>query len=314
MVGSLAIALALLVPAAAEQTYAVRGQTVPASAASVSLHGATTPFHASVLAGADGRFQFKKIAAGSYTLIIFVPGRGETRKTIDVGPSTAGRGGRVELAIRLDETKMTPDRSGVVSVKELSIPQAARDEFNRAIGKLGRRDIEGAIANLKRAVELAPQFVAAWNHLGTIAYQTQRFPEAEGYFRKALEVDANAYEPIVNLGGALVTMGRYEEAWNYNLHAVLNRPNDALAQSQMGMTYLGLGKLELAEKYLLEARRLDAGHFSHPQLLLAEIYMRRQRPGAAADQLEDFLRHHPDWPKADEMRRGISQLRGSRGI
>lgn len=309
MGGSLATAVVLLLAAAAERTYEVRGQLVPAQAASVSLHGATSPFHASVAAGSGGRFQFRKIAAGSYNLIVFVPGRGETRKTIEVGPSTAGRGGRVELVVTLDEGKMTPDRSGVVSLRELSIPDKAREEYRDAGRRLRQRDIEGAIACLKRAVELAPQFSAAWNHLGTIAYQTRRYPEAEGYFRRALEEDANAYEPLVNLGGALVTMGRYEEAWNYNLHAVLHRPNDALAQSQMGMTYFGLGKLDLAEKYLLEARRLDAGHFSHPQLLLAEIYLRQKRPRAAADQMEEFLRYHPDWPKAEEMRQVISELR-----
>lgn len=315
MGGSLATALAFLLAAAAEPSYPVRGRIVPAQAASVSLHGATSPFNASVLAGPDGRFQFKKIVAGAYMLIVFVPGRGELRKTIEVGPSTSGgRGrGRVELIISLDEMKMTPDRSGVVSMKELAIPERARDEYRNAGRKLGQRDIEGAIACLNRAVELAPQFSAAWNHLGTIAYQTQRFPDAERYFRKALEADGNAYEPLVNLGGVLVTLGRYDESWNYNLHAVLYRPNDALAQSQMGMTYLGLGKLELAEKHLLEARKLDAGHFSHPQLFLSEIYMRQKRNGAAADQLEEFLRYHPDWPKAEDMRRGISKLRGSRG-
>ena len=314
MGGSLATALAFLFAAAPEQPYPVRGQLVPAYAASVSLHGATSPFHASVLAGADGRFQFKKIAPGSYTLIVFVPGRGEIRKSIDVGRSTASQRGRVELVIRLDDAKMMPDRTGMVSVKELAIPDRARDEYRNANRKLGQHDIPGAIASLNRAVEIAPQFSAAWNHLGTIAYQTQRYADAERYFRKALEVDGNAYEPLVNLGGVLVTVGRYDESWNYNLHAVLYRPTDALAQSQLGMTYFGLGKLELAEKYLLEARRLDPGHFSNPQLLLAEIYMRQKRSGAAADQLDEFLRYHPDWPQAAEMRRGISKLRGSRGI
>ena len=206
---------------------------------------------------------------------------------------------------------MTPS-PGVVSVKNWRF-RNARAAVSRCRRKLRQRDIEGAIASLNRAVEIAPP-LGGLESPGDHLYQTQRYADAERYFRKQLEVDANAYEPIVNLGGALVTMGRYEEAWNYNLHAVLYRPNDALAQAQMGMTYFGMGKLELAEQYLLEARKLDAGHFSHPQLMLAEIYLRWKRPGAAADQLEDFLRYHPDWPKAEELRRGISELRGSRGI
>ncbi|MGC4054023.1 MAG: tetratricopeptide repeat protein [Paludibaculum sp.] len=255
------VMLALAGLSASAATYEVRGQLVPAARASVSLHGATSPFQASTLSDSSGKFRFPKIAEGSYSLIIFVPGSGETRKTIDVGPRVADRKRRVELAVRLDESKMTPDRSAVVSMRELSIPDAARAEYLNADKKLGQRDVEGAIAHLKRAVEIAPQFASAWNHLGTIAYQTRRYDDAEGYFRKSLEADPQAYEPLVNLGGVLVTLGRMTEAWTFNLNAVLRRPNDALAQSQMGMTYFGLGKLDLAERYLLEARRLDGGHF-----------------------------------------------------
>lgn len=299
--------------AALAATYEVRGQLAPAVRASVSLHGATSPFQASTLSDSAGLFRFKKIEPGTYTLIVFVPGSGETRKTIEVGPSTAGKGRRVELAVRLDESKMTPDRSAVVSMRELSIPDSARSEYQKAYQRLGQRDLDGAIGHLQKAVAIAPQFASAWNHLGTIAYQTGRYAEAEGYFRKALAADPQAYEPLVNLGGVLVTLDRPGEAWGYNLNAVLRRPNDALAQSQLGMTYFGLGQMDLAERYLLEARRLDAGHFSHPQLLLAEIYLRRNQKQKAAAQLEDFLRHHPDWPQAEEMKRGISNLRESPG-
>ncbi len=294
-------------------TFEVRGRLVPATQASVSLHGSTSPFHSNTLAGPDGRFRFRKIEQGTYTLIVFIPGQGEVRKTISVGPSTADKKGRVELAVRLDEAKMTPDRSSVVSVRELAIPQKARDEYRNAGKKLESRDVAAAIAHLQRAVDLAPQFSAAWNFLGTIAYQTQRYADAEKYFLRALEADQNAYEPVVNLGGVYVTIGRFDEAWKYNLNAVLRRPNDALANSQLGMTYFGLGRFDLAEKYLLEAIRLDPAHFSHPQLTLAEIYIRRGDKMRAADMLDDFLRRHPDNPARDSIRTVISRLRGSPG-
>lgn len=293
--------------------FEVRGTLVPATRASVSLHGSISPFHSSTLAGADGRFRFRNILQGTYTLIVFVPGQGEVRKTISVGPSTADRKGRVELVVRLDESKMTPDRSPVVSVRELAIPQKARDEYRNASRKLEGRDVAGAIAHLERAVQAAPQFAAAWNFLGTIAYQTQRYADAEKYFLRALEADGDAYEPVVNLGGVYVTTGKFDEAWKYNLNAVLRRPNDALANSQMGMTYFGLARYDLAEKYLLEAIRLDPAHFSHPQLTLAEIYVRRGENARAADVLEDFLRRHPDNPARDAIRAVISKLRASRG-
>ena len=190
------------------------------------------------------------------------------------------------------------------------MPARARKHYLEAQKRLEKRDIEGAISHLRKAVELAPAFTAAWNNLGTVAYQTQKYQDAEEYFRKALMADPAAFEPLVNLGGVLLTLEKTDEAYQYNLFSVLKRPQDALANSQLGMNYFALGKADLAEKYLLEASRLDPGHFSHPQLLLAEIYLRRHDWARAADQLDEFLRYHPDWPTADKVRETIAKLRG----
>jgi tetratricopeptide (TPR) repeat protein len=169
--------------------------------------------------------------------------------------------------------------------------------------------VPAAITHLERSVELAPQFSTAWNNLGTIAYQSGRYQDAERYFRRSLQQDRQAFEPLVNLGGVLLTLGKLDQALEYNLEAVLSRPNDALANSQLGLTYFAVNNLPLAQKYLETAKRLDPAHFSHPQLTLAEIHLRRQEASMAADELEDFLRRHPDWPKAAEMRAAIAKLR-----
>jgi Tfp pilus assembly protein PilF len=304
--------LALL---AADRTFDLEGQIHPEARAGVYLHGSTSPFQASTLSDGRGRFQFRKLAAGAYTVVVFVPGRGETRRTIDVGPGLADARGRVPVTVEIVESKLVTDdsirRKNVISLRELSIPDQARREYNDAQKKLGRRDVEGAVGHLERAVKLAPQFSAAWNNLGTIAYQTRQFDRAEGHFRRALEADAEAYEPAVNLGGVLLTLEKPQEALSYNLYCVLQRPNDALANSQLGMNYFYLGDLERALKYLKTAKGLDPGHFSHPQLLLVEIYLRRNDAAAAAAEMEDFLRHHPDWPAAAKMREAITKLRAS---
>jgi tetratricopeptide (TPR) repeat protein len=145
--------------------------------------------------------------------------------------------------------------------------------------------------------------------LGTIAYQTQHYREAADYFRKGIAADPDAYEPLVNLGGVLLNLGNLDEACQYNNEAVRQRPNDALAQSQLGLTYLLLNQLELSEQHLLRACQLDPGHFSHPQLHLAEVYARRKEFRRAADQLDAFLRYHPDWPTAAEVKVTIERWR-----
>jgi len=293
--------------------YELRGRLLPATRASVWLHGATAPFEDSTLAGGDGRFRFRDLPAGTYTLGAFVPGRGEMRRTIEVGPSQADTRKRIELAVELRdgdfESRDSLRREAMVSAKELAIPARARRAYEEAERRLARRDVEGAVSRFERAVELAPQFSEAWNHLGTIAYQARDYTHAESCFRKALDADPNAFQPLVNLGGVSINLRKYEQALQYNLYAALTRPNDALANSQLGMTYFYLDKPDLARKYLTAAKRLDPAHFSHPQLMLADIALRRRDRTAAAGELAEFLQYHPDSPDAGKIEEKLAQLR-----
>jgi Tfp pilus assembly protein PilF len=308
----LAVFLIAAVLPAAEPVYELTGQIDLEAVASVTLFGATHPFTASALSDDAGRFIFKKLLAATYTVSIYVPGQGEVRRTIEIGPGTADARRRVHFALHLAEANI--DRSALnrqhaVSRTQLTIPEKALHEYADAQKDLEKHDTAGAEQHLERAVEMAPQFAQAWNNLGTIAYQTLRYWQAEQRFREALRQDPSAYEPLVNLGGVLINVHKLDEALEVNVHAVLVRPTDALAQSQLGMAYFETGQSDLAVKHLEIARRIDPAHFSHPQIYLCEIFLRRGDKRAAADVLEDFLRHHPDYPQAEVMRKRIAEFR-----
>jgi tetratricopeptide (TPR) repeat protein len=141
-----------------------------------------------------------------------------------------------------------------------------------------------------------------------MAYQARRYSDAESNFRRALDADPEAFEPLVNLGGVLLNLERPKEALPYNLRATARRPNNALADSQLGLTYVDLNDLDRAEKYLKIAIRIDPAHFSHPQLPLAGIYIQRGDRRSAIKALRSFLQQHPDAPEATGVRRQISEL------
>lgn len=305
------------IPCAAASTYELRGHVVPESPAAVSLFGATTPFHAETQADAQGRFRFRALASGQYTVDIFIPGKGGVRQTVDLGPATVNAKGCLDLTIPIDDSLRVSgevlEDTAKVSAHELSIPESARREYDEAQKRLGRRDVPAAVEHLKRAVAIAPQFAAAWNNLGTIAYQTRQYAEADAYFRKALEQNPGSYEALVNLGGVLLNEDRPAEALSYNRSAVVSRPHDALANSQLGMNYYALHNLDSAAQYLEIARRIDPAHFSYPQLTLARIHLLRNERDQAIQELRDFLHIHPDAPESARVRNELSALEKQAG-
>lgn len=281
----------------------------PREFASVTLHGSDFPFSVTKLSGPGGKFHFKKVDPGQYTVMVFVPGRGTVRRTVSITPSLADEKGRVRITIPYQPSGAAVAAAGTVSVRELAIPPKARREYERAQKQLGKRNVEAAIAHLEKAVGIAPNYVAAWNNLGTIAYQTARYRDAEKHFRTALRYEPGAYSPVVNLGGALLALNEFKAALKYNLYALKLRPDEALPNSQLGLNYYYLGDPDRAIKYLTAARKIDPNHFSQPQLTLGKIYASRGDTENAVRELRDYVKRYPDSPYAEGVRKWLAQVK-----
>ncbi len=281
----------------------------------LNLFGVTSPFTARTWADGKGRFRFRNLQPATYTLSLYLPGVGEILQTVEITKSFADPKGRVEKKFSFDaetlRARARPVVPATVSVRELSIPSKARREYEKAVSRLRSRDAERAIEHLKRAVELAPQFVEALNNLGTIYFQKRDLGTAENYFRAALQQEPSAYEPLVNLGGVLLNRGRLREALEINRQAQQTRPHDALANVQLGLSYYLLGDSEQATTYLERTEELDPAHFSNPQIPLAEIYLSRSQEAKALQKLQDFLEQHPDSPRAQRVKAQVERIQQS---
>jgi Tfp pilus assembly protein PilF len=189
-----------------------------------------------------------------------------------------------------------------VSLRELTVPDKAKDKYEDAQRRIAKRDIDGARRKLTEALSLAPEYSAAWNAMGTISTD----PEAN--FRRALQSDPDNLDAVLNLGGYLLKIGRTEDALGYNQRAAFELTGDATAQAQLGMNLYQLGKLNEAERALLAAKRLDPAQPSLPQLFLAEIYARRGEKSRAAAEIQELLALRPAEPLATTLRATISKL------
>jgi len=243
---------------------------------------------------------------------VFAPGYGTTRRSVEVTPSLADADGRVQTTIPFASSTVSgprpPSGRSTVSVSELAIPGLARREFAEAVKKLRKHDIEGATIHLNRAVAVAPQYFAAWNELGSLAARNRNWADAEKYFRKALGVRPGALTAALNLGSALLYGGKPQEALEYNQAAVRRSPNNAAASFQLGLNYFILEQDDLASEYLRTAKRLDPAHYSSPQLVLADLYLRHGDRASAIAELRDFLALHPDAAVAPKIRDQITRL------
>jgi tetratricopeptide (TPR) repeat protein len=265
------------------------------------------PFTAETRADAAGRFKFKSLVSGPYTLVVAGPKLRETSKTVEIGPNLAD--GRSVVLTEIEVPADAVKQDHAVSVSTLAVPESARREYAKAEDLLTKRDVKAALEHLRKAAAIAPKFTAALNYLGIISYNAGQFSDAEQHFRQALDDGSSPYAPLVNLGGTLLAQGKIRESLGINLRAVEARPGDALAHAQLGSSYFYLEQLDEAEAHLKRAKALDPAHYSNPHLLLATIYRQRGNRSAELTELEEFLTLHPDSKLADKVRARIALVR-----
>jgi hypothetical protein len=109
-----------------------------------------------------------------------------------------------------------------------------------------------AIAEYRRAIELAPQFAEAYSNLGTALRDSCETDAAIYAYERAIEMRPDLAEAFNNLAIALRDKGQFEEALRNCRQALSLKPDYADAQSNLGVV---LCDLEQADEAIAACRR-----------------------------------------------------------
>jgi tetratricopeptide (TPR) repeat protein len=109
----------------------------------------------------------------------------------------------------------------------------------------------------RRAVELAPDFAAAWNNLGIILQEMLKLNESRLCLERALAFEPANAEALNNLGNTLKRLGLAAEAekrWNA---ALAHKPDYAEVYSNLSNLLNDQGEYDRAEAMALKALELS---------------------------------------------------------
>jgi tetratricopeptide (TPR) repeat protein len=252
------------------------------------------------LVSADGRFAFRNVSYGPYTLSIRVPGHEPVSQEISVP-------GEPHLMIEIGKRTRLP-ATATTSLVELQIPRSAQLQYEHGRDRSRKGDCSGALKYLADAVRLFANYADAHNAIGNCHVQLQHPTLAEEAFRKAIELTASVY-PALNLADVYIKQGRLEEA-----EAVLTR---ALRRDPtQGDAYYGLALLRVQQHRFDEAERLAfqaherSKHLEDVHLLLAQVHQRQGHTALIPADLQSYVNE----AKPNPMRDRIQKLLTDAGI
>lgn len=258
----------------------------------------------------QGQFEFPSLAPGDYKLEI----EGNRQR---FEPSTESvqvyRGTPSVVTPTLKEKASSvkaAGSAGTASVTELAqnIPAGARKEFDKGSKAANEGKAEEAIAHLRKAVALYPEFVMARNDLGAQLLGLGKLDEAADELLRAISLDEKAFNPRLNLGIVLVEQHRFAEAADVLSRALSLDGGSPSARLYSGLALMALGSLEAAEKDLRTAYSLGGTQYALALFHLGRLYMNRGERESAQRSFQEYLRDVPNAANADQVRKLIAML------
>jgi cytochrome c-type biogenesis protein CcmH/NrfG len=162
-----------------------------------------------------GRFTFQNLPSGTYYVRVKQQGFQEFAQRIEL--PAYNRDVMIFLQRKSNAPPVSDDQFALgtkyqVDVRQLSIPDKAVREYQRALDDKKKGKISSAIDRLRRALTLAPNFVEAAFDLGSALYQMGHFEEAEKALKRALMVTPKAAQLRLLLANVFVKERKYQQA------------------------------------------------------------------------------------------------------
>ncbi len=153
-------------------------------------------------------------------------------------------------------------------------------------------DVQGAMREYKKALELNPKNAIAHSNLGGLLVNEGMPVEGAFHLSEAIRLDSQNYSAHYNLARLLFHQGRVDEAIEHYFAAVAIKPDLADAHSTLGALLCARGRFDAGAIHLSEAIRLDPADVG-ARCSLGELLMRQGRLAEAAEQLSLAVRIDP---------------------
>ncbi len=203
--------------------------------------------------------------------------------------------------------------SPTVSVTRLAVPGKAGDEFQKACGKLRDHNFAAAEDHARRAVEIYPDYAAAWVVLGQALTAENKDNEAAQACKQAMKVDPTYVAPYICLAQFAERTNHWDDVYTFSDHArSLDPANDPYVYFYKTMADIHSKRYAQAELDGRIAERLDnRNQIPKLHLLLAEVYRATDDNRAEAIELQRFLELSPHDSEWETARSTLAEIQGS---
>jgi len=170
---------------------------------------------------------------------------------------------RIEKIETNEQVITTDDQFQVVFAKSMG----ANAHFYKGVSHIQRAEWKDAENELRRAIELDPEFARAYVNLGTVYMNLGQYAIARDNFYIALKIYPQSELAYENLGLLAANMKDFNSAALYFKKALNFAPDNFEIKTELGKTYYEKGELDSAKYLFNEILFIDSSYVA------AEYYL-----------------------------------------
>jgi tetratricopeptide (TPR) repeat protein len=251
----------------------------------------------------NGQFSLRQLPEGEYTASLL-----DWSGDVLWEDMISVTGGRPDLTIRLPEKKSAaPASPGTVSVHALEhkTPKAAQKEYRSGCKAFDEADYQKAAKHFRKALDVDPAFVSAYNNLAATYSKMGRHQDALDELKKAHEIDPDSVAVNLNLGAALLRANDFAGAEEASRRALALNPGLQQADVILGLSLKAQSRDDSeALFYLLRG----ADQYPEARLSAAEILADTGKRDQALDQLKKYLATNLNPERREQVEQWIAKL------
>lgn len=258
------------------------------------------------------KFTFDDVPEGRYEVVVNVEGYKELREILRMAqPISTSLGCTTQVIYWLQPV----DDVVIVDERLKGYPKESIDEFILAVRADKDKHYEDVVKHLEKVVKLAADWFDAHCELGAAYEEVHRPNDAEGEYKKALELKPDSFRALMSLGRLYVSEADEKlqnaatagdatpflaKAHEVLATAVTRDPMSAMASYLLGAVDFRQSSYPAAETALKHALELDGNMFP-ARIMLMNVYVKTMQWQEALDSADDFLLEYPGSPYRPEV-------------
>ncbi len=254
---------------------------------------------------ATGAFDFDFVPIGEYELrVTDLYGRVISQQFVTVADQIN--------FVRLELPRREGDKpiSGTVSLAQLQrkIPPKAKNEFKKAEEAEEKGRTQKSIEHLEKAIEIAPDYMEAYNNLGVRYIRLGEYSRAAEYLEKAAELDPGAPTVFGNLAAAYFALQRWADTEQAARRALQYDPSASNVRYLLGVSLVAQHGLK---DEAVDSLRNAAQGYPKAYLALAEFFAGQGARSEAVAELRKYLESGAG-ENREEVEKRIAELEAGR--